>query len=283
MRMSRITYPLIYNWLLLGIFLLQHNVCIGSTDSVKVSYKTVDTTDLYLRIYYPTHFDATKKYPTMVFFFGGGWYKGSYRHLKPHSEYFSTLGMITILADYRVSEIHGTTPMESLKDARSAMRFIKSNAAKYSIDQENITAAGGSAGGHLAAALAMSVGMDESEDDLLVDPAPKALVLFNPVLDNGPEGFGYERVKDYYKNFSPYYNVRENLPPTIIFIGTADHLIPLETILAFQQKMVAFGNTCKVVKYEGQDHGFFNYENKAFYDDTINRTVVFLKEQNIIN
>ncbi len=219
----------------------------------------------------------------MVFFFGGGWSRGNINQFKPHSEYFSKLGMITILVDYRVSEMYGTTPKEALKDAKSAMRFLKANASKYGIDSNNITAAGGSAGGHLAAATVMSKNINDYQDDLQINPAPNALVLFNPVLDNGPEGYGYERVKDYYLDFSPFYNVRENLPPTIIFIGTEDHLIPIETITTFQNKMRACGNICEVIQYEGQGHGFFNIVNRELYEDTIEKTVVFLKKNKILD
>ncbi|WP_373493832.1 alpha/beta hydrolase [Aquiflexum sp.] len=238
---------------------------------------------MYLRIFYPSQFESSRQHPAMVFFFGGGWSRGNINQFKPHSEYFSKLGMITILVDYRVSEMYGTTPKEALKDAKSAMRFLKANASKYGIDSNNITAAGGSAGGHLAAATVMSKNINDYQDDLQINPAPNALVLFNPVLDNGPEGYGYERVKDYYLDFSPFYNVRENLPPTIIFIGTEDHLIPIETITTFQNKMRACGNICEVIQYEGQGHGFFNIVNRELYEDTIEKTVVFLKKNKILD
>ena len=255
----------------------------GYTDSVKVVYKSVNSFELNLRIFYPSQFDSSKSYPAMIFFFGGGWSRANHDQFKPHSEYFSSLGIITILADYRVSELHGSSPEEALKDAKSAMRFIKNKASIYGIDPNNIIAAGGSAGGHLAAATIMSTNINDHQDDLQINPAPKALVLFNPVLDNGPDGYGYERVKNYYKDFSPFYNVRENLPPTIIFIGTEDHLIPIETILTFQREMRAFGNICEVITYEGQGHGFFNYSNKKFYDDTIWKTFKFLKDNKILD
>lgn len=60
---------------------------------------------------------------------------------------------------------------------------------------------GGSAGGHLAAAIASIDGFNDATDDLSVSCKPNLLVLFNPVLDNGPEGYGYDRVKSIIRNF----------------------------------------------------------------------------------
>jgi acetyl esterase/lipase len=60
--------------------------------------------------------------------------------------------MVCFLADYRVNTRHLTSPFESLKDAKSAIRFIRQHAGDYHIDTAKIVASGGSAGGHLAAA-----------------------------------------------------------------------------------------------------------------------------------
>ena len=57
-----------------------------------------------------------------------------------------------------------------------------------------IIASGGSAGGHLAAAAALTDRCFENTDDLSVSCIPNALVLFNPVIDNGPGGYGFEKI-----------------------------------------------------------------------------------------
>ncbi len=228
-----------------------------STDTI--IYKRVDTSSLVLVVDYPTDFDATKEYPAIVFYFGGGWNGGTTSHFEPHARYFAERGMICFRADYRVKSRQGTTPFESLKDAKSAMRFIRENSEKLHVDPQKIVASGGSAGGHLAAATALIYGYNEGNDKLSFSCVPNALVLFNPVFDNGPGGYGYERVGEAYPSFSPLYNIREGAPPSIIFLGTEDNLIPVETAEYYKVVMEKVGSRCELVLFQGEGHGFFNY------------------------
>ena len=70
---------------------------------------------------------------------------------------------------------------------------------------------------------------------------------------------GHAKVKDYYLNISPMHNIRKGMPPTIVFLGTQDKLIPVKTATTFQQKMKAVKSTSLLYLYEGKSHGFFNY------------------------
>ncbi len=232
-------------------------------------YKQVDSTKLYVEVYSPEKMDSTKAYPAMVFFFGGGWIGGGRGHFRHQAEYFSRRGLVCFLVDYRTKKGNGTTPFESLKDAKSAMRFVRSNAAEFGIDPDRIVASGGSAGGHLAAATAFTDGYNEESDDLSASSVPNALVLFNPVVDNGPGGYGYERVGDEYKNFSPLHNIKEGAPPTIFMLGTKDRLIPVVTAEYYKMVMEKVGSRCDLKLYEGEGHGFFNYGNREMYNKSV--------------
>jgi acetyl esterase len=249
----------------------------------KVLYKQVDSTKLYLEVYNPPKMEANKKYPAMVFFYGGGWVGGSTSQFIPQAKYFAERGLICFLVDYRTKNKNKTTPFESLKDAKSAMRFIRNNSAKFNVDTAKIIASGGSAGGHLAAATALISGYNEKTDDLSVSCVPKGLVLFNPVIDNGPGGYGYERIGAGYKNFSPLHNIQKGAPPTIIFLGTKDKLIPVETMKYYQTVMQKVGSRCELFLYDGQDHGFFNqkeYQDKTMVEaDTFLTGLGFLKSK----
>ena len=138
-----------------------------------------------------------------------------------------------------------------------AMRYLRAHAEEFHIDANRIIASGGSAGGHLAAATALCPGYDDPADDFSVPVKPNALVLFNPVIDNGPGGYGYERVGEEYKNFSPLHNIHTGAPPTIIFLGTADVLVPVETARYYKKVMEKVGSRCDLFLYESQPHGFF--------------------------
>lgn len=240
-----------------------------------VTYKKVDTTVLKMHVLYPSFLDNNKSYKCIVFFFGGGWINGNLTQFKEQADYLSKKGMVCFLVDYRVQSRQGTTPFECLKDAKSAIRYIRKNAAKFHIDKDSIVAAGGSAGGHLAAATALVEGYNESTDDLSISAKPNALVLFNPVIDNGPGGYGYERIGEEYKNFSPLHNIKKNAPPTIIFLGTKDHLVPVETAKYYKTVMEKVGSRCDLILYEGQEHGFFN--KKEYADKTTVEMDKFLK------
>jgi acetyl esterase/lipase len=185
--------------------------------------------------------------------------------------------MTCILVDYRVKEKHKATTFESLKDAKSAIRYIRAHANDLQIDPSKIVASGGSAGGHLAAATALITDYNESTDNTSVSCIPNALVLFNPVFDNGPGGYGYERIGDAYKQFSPLHNIVSGAPPTIVFLGKKDHLVPVETAKYYKTVMDKVKSRCDLFLYEGQGHGFFNYKNLAFYKKTVSETDTFLQ------
>lgn len=206
-------------------------------------YKKVDTIKLYLEVKYPDNFDKANQYPAMIFFFGGGWKTGDRNHFNHHAEYFAKRGIVCFLADYRTESKNSTTPFEALKDAKSAIRYIRKNASEFSINPSKIIASGGSAGGQLAAATALIKKYNDEQDDLSVDCKPDALVLYNPVIDNGPGGYGYERIGEDYKDFSPLHNIKRGAPPTIIFLGTEDQLIPVETVKYYQNVMEKVGST----------------------------------------
>lgn len=240
------------------VFFLLGGFSILAQDLEKVTYKQIDTVSLQMDVYFPEQLDTSQSYPAMVFFFGGGWNGGNIKQFEPHAKYFSSRGIICFLADYRVKSRQQTTPFESLMDAKSAVRFIRQHAGQFHVDPDQIIASGGSAGGHLAAATALVRPYNEASDDLSISCRPNALVLFNPVVDNGPGGYGFERIGEHFFAFSPLHNIRTGAPPTIIFLGTEDKLIPVVTAQYYQTVMEKAGSRCELFLYEGAGHGFFN-------------------------
>ena len=61
--------------------------------------------------------------------------------------------MVAVSVDYRIGYLHHSTPFESFEDAKDAICWLRSHASDYQLDPDKIAVAGGSAGGHLAAAL----------------------------------------------------------------------------------------------------------------------------------
>lgn len=237
-------------------------------------YKTVGDMELRLHIFNPSGLDEGDKRPAIVFFFGGGWVSGSPGQFFPHCQYLASRGMVAISAEYRVKNRHDTTPFECVTDGKSAVRWVRTHAGELGVDPDRIAAGGGSAGGHVAACAGIVQGVDEEHEDASVSSVPNALVLFNPVVDLSEmaDRFGERELA-----ISPVRHVREDLPPTIIFHGTADQLVPIESVERFCEKMTEAGNRCELVKFEGRPHAFFNYgTSKEDYAETVRRADRFL-------
>ncbi len=272
-----------YKYLVISLFTLFATSSIYGQTSDSILYKQVDSTSLYLHIDYPPDFDDSKSYTAIVFFFGGGWSGGTPEHFAQHAKYFSQRGMVCFRADYRVESRHGTSPFESLKDAKSAMRFVRTHANEFAVDPGRIVGSGGSAGGHLAAATALIDGFNEDDEDISISSIPNALILFNPVIDNGPGGYGYERVGEAYRVFSPLHNLKKDAPPTLIFLGSEDKLIPVETAEYYKTVMEKVGSRCELFIYEGEGHGFFNYGHFDNYRLTVAEANHFLISLGYLN
>ena len=247
-----------------------------------VVYKEVDGVALKMHIFMPD--TPTENASALVFYFGGGWNGGSPAQFYPHARHFAKLGMVVFGVEYRIKNTHGTSPFESIADAMSSMRWVRAHAEEYGIHPGRIVASGGSAGGHLAAATGMVDAYDSPDEDLSISRIPNALVLFNPVIDNGPTGYGYERIGEAYTEFSPFHNVDATTPPMTIFLGTDDRLIPVETMVQFQAAVQAEGVRCDVHLYGGQPHGFFNYREgkNPYYDETVAAMEEFLKAEGFL-
>ncbi len=233
------------------------------------TYKTIGDVKLDLTIQLPDGWKAEDKRPAIVFFFGGGWSGGSTTQFENQARYLASRGMVAMAADYRVKTRHGVKPAICVADAKSAMRWVRSNAAKLGIDAQRLAAGGGSAGGHLAAAVALLPGLDDPADDKAVSCIPDALVLFNPGLILAPfegadlKGFlapaAAERFGCEPEEISPIHHIRTYASPTIIFHGKADTTVPYSTTELFRDRMRAAGNRCELVGAEGQVHGYFNF------------------------
>jgi acetyl esterase len=224
---------------------------------------------LKLYIFNPPEHKASAKSPAIVFFFGGGWLGGTSTQFFPHCRYLASRGMAAISAEYRVKNLHNTTPMECVKDGTSAIRWIRQHASELGIDPAKLAAGGGSAGGQVAAATGTGKAFQEQGEDFSVSSRPDALVLFNPVVDNGPGGYGHDRVKEYWRKFSPIHNIDKNAPPTVIFLGTSDNLVPVKTAKKYKKIMEAKGRRCDIHLYDGQPHGFFNFCNLDNFTKTL--------------
>src|SRR5687767_4892372 len=69
-------------------------------------YRKAPEGELFLHLYYPPDWKKADARPAIVFFFGGGWKKGSHLQFAPQAEYFASRGLVAACADYRILNKH---------------------------------------------------------------------------------------------------------------------------------------------------------------------------------
>ena len=255
----------------------------------KQIYKTVGDRALALYVTKPADWSPQDKRPAIVFFHGGGWVGGAPGQFNEHSKYFASRGLVCFQVQYRLLDRKSNKPpVTCTEDARSAMRWIRNRSDVYGIDPNRIASAGGSAGGHLAAYLGTideQTGNAETDAANPVSTKSNAMLLFNPVYNNGPGGWGTKRVGDRFQEFSPAHNLTEDDPPSIVFLGSNDKLIPVATAEAFRDESRKLGVPSELHIYEGQPHGFFNHgkSNNRYYLATVKASDEFLQKLGWLN
>lgn len=245
-------------------------------------YKKIADRELQLHAFEPDGFKAGDKRACYVIIHGGGWTGGAPPRMYPFAAHYAKLGLVGISVQYRLNSAKtGVSVFDCVKDARSALRYIKTHASELGIDPGKIIVSGGSAGGHLAAATALFEQVNEDGEDVSISTTPAALVLLFPVIDTSKEGYGQAKIGERWQDLSPVHNVRAGLPPTLIFHGTGDTVTPFAGAKAFHEAMLKAGNRCELDVNEGGTHGYL-MRDKALYEDTMTKTDAFLKSLGLL-
>jgi acetyl esterase len=288
-------------FIFLNLSYFSNAACIGVQEvtndqvvHIQEVYKTVDTFKLKIDIFYTKQTFEKENNTAIVFFHGGGWAYGTPSEFFTTCERYARMGIITFSVDYRLCIENGETPsktispIESMMDAKSAMRWVRENAEKLHIDKNKIVAAGQSAGGHLALCTAMIDDYNEKSDNVNISCYPNAVLLFSACV-NAVEGWcdrllGDRRGKIW--SISPTHNIRKGLAPMIEFHGIDDEQVPKWTAEFFKTAMEKEGNYFEQHMYKGRKHylGEGNPKYSRYYDDEILKlTDVFLRKYKFLN
>ncbi len=190
--------------------------------------------------------------PGIAMFHGGGWGDGAPTFWFGPAFYFASRGAVTVSFQYRLNKFHRTGVAEAVADARSAMRWLRSNAESLGIDAQNIAAMGDSAGGHLALSTALIDRVNDEEGvPAKVSTLPSAIAVVYPVVETVIPG-----VIDL-PLLSPTKLFKQNLPTTLILAGTADSQ-PLTPIGRTRDFCELTG--CTLKEYVGREHSFLSQE-----------------------
>ena len=234
-------------------------------------------------------------HPSIAFFHGGGWSGGEPSEFHEACLRYARKGFITFSFQYRLSvNVDGTiphpgiTPVECVKDARSAMRWIRAHAVEFHVDPERVVACGQSAGGQLAISTALIGHVNESTDDLTISPVPDALILYSSnvnTLEAWADMLMGERREEIW-SISPQHNLKPGLPPAIEFHGEEDGMVPIWAVRHFIDTAEKMGNTIEFVPFEGRRHYLGDGDDQygRYYDEAVlERTDRFLMENGFMD
>jgi acetyl esterase/lipase len=221
---------------------------------------------------------------TVIMIHGGSWSGGDKSdfntdipNLKP------LLGNYAIFnLNYRLA--NGTTILlqQQLNDIDAAINYIYSNATKYSINTNKIAIMGASAGAHLTLLKCYKANTDGKIKAVvdLFGPTNMAWMynshpvasLTQPIIVNVMGGTPTSSAS-VYTSGSPINFVTSTVPPTIIFHGTADPIVPISESINLQAKLQLAGVTNQYITYTGESHGWTG----ANLTDTYTKAVAFIK------
>jgi acetyl esterase/lipase len=212
--------------------------------------------------------------PVLVYIHGGGWVIGDKREQGlPMMLYLAAQGWVCVTVNYRLSP--GATWPDHLVDCKRAVAWVRENIAAHGGDPSFVAVSGGSAGGHLAALVALTAGEDHMQPGFEGrDTSVDACIPFYGVYDftnrDGVRGSGFawfigrtvlkKRMRDHpeaFRDASPMDHVGAGAPPFMVVHGANDSLVPVAEARSFVRMLRQMG-TRPVVYAElpGAQHSF---------------------------
>ncbi|MCA2968748.1 MAG: alpha/beta hydrolase [Acidobacteriaceae bacterium] len=187
----------------------------------------------------------------------------------------------TVFAICHISQPQSTV-MEIIADMHRGIRYVRHHAAQYGVDPNRLGVTGGSAGGHLSLMLATRGGPGDPTAPDPIDresSAVQAVAIFYPVTDLlnlgpstenlgdggppksfvrafGPRATDLAAWKQIGYESSPIYHLGPHVPPTLIYHGDADTLVPLEQSQRYAAKAGEAGRRVELVVHPGGGHGW---------------------------
>lgn len=256
----------------------------------KLVYKVIAGQELAVDMFYSQASQSSDNKPAIAFFHGGGWVSGAPSEFFEACHRYAGLGYITFSFQYRLSRNNDGTyphpdisPIESVKDARSAIRWLRTHVDSLKIDPNKIVVGGQSAGGQLALSTALLDSINEDTDNLDVSPVPNALLLFSSnvnTLEPWIDMLLGDRRNEIW-SISPYHNLKKSMPPAIAFHGEEDNQVLPYIVRMFKTRMYEFGNYYDLHWYPDRKHylGEGNEKYARYFDeDILELTDAFLEK-----
>jgi len=199
--------------------------------------------DLRLDVY--RHVSRPAGCPTLLQIHGGAWILGSKNEQGvPLMIHLASRGWLCVSADYRLSP-RATFP-EHVIDLKRAIQWIRERGPEYGADPGLLVVTGGSAGGHLAAMVALTGNEPEYQPGFEhADTAVQGCVAFFGVYDFTDRHHAWRHdgllrllerrvmkvpfaaARESYERASPIARIRPDAPPFFVIHGTHDTMVPV--------------------------------------------------------
>jgi acetyl esterase/lipase len=204
--------------------------------------------------------------PVLVQVHGGAWVIGSKEDQgRPIALHMAAHGWVVVVPNYRLSP--GATFPSHLEDLKQALAWTREHIGEYGGDPAFIAVTGGSAGGHLAALLAL-------EDDTDLQAAVPYYGVYDPTNELGTR-YGRQRMRhllervvfkaryaddaDRFRKASPVLRAgeRTGIPPFLVIHGRHDTLVPVGEGRFFVERLrEASDNPVLYAELPGTQHAF---------------------------
>jgi acetyl esterase/lipase len=198
----------------------------------------------------------------------------------------------TVFAVVHSSQPKFTIP-EIIPDIHRAVRYIRHRAGDFQIDPNRIGIYGASSGGHLALMVATTGGDGQANardpvdressriqavacffppTDFLNYGKPGENALGRGLLSNLKAAFDFheldsktkssvgvtdeEKIRSIGRAISPIEHVTAQTPPTLVFHGSADNLVPIQQSESFVQRLTEMGVKSKLIAKPGVGHAY---------------------------
>jgi acetyl esterase/lipase len=189
--------------------------------------------------------DKNHRHGAVIVCPGGGYGMKADHEGEPIARWLNSIGLSAFVLDYRVAPYKHPYPM---LDAQRAVRFVRYNANRWSIDENRIGILGFSAGGHLASTVGthFDSGNAVSQDPVeKVSSRPDAMILCYPVISFGEyrnDGsrinlIGEKPEEALINHLSNEKCVAKDTPPTFLWHTSDDEAVPVENSLMFAQAL----------------------------------------------
>jgi acetyl esterase/lipase len=224
--------------------------------------------DLHLDIYRPPA--GTEKGMATIHIHGGGFTGGSKESLTERVPPYARRGYIALAMQYRLAG-QAKWPAQ-IEDVKAAIRWTRANAKRLGIDPARIGVVGHSAGGQLALFAAGTANRAEFEGrggTPGVGTEVAVCCAYYPGIElrPRPDGAAHNLMppgsdEAAHRAASPITYVAAGFPPTVIFHGTADTTIPIESSERLFKQMRDAKVLAELHAIEGVPHIFDS--NKEF-------------------